>query len=114
MTTDARSRRVALVPDRLFNPGDDAGWSAAYDLLVAQGVGLIALPPATIDPNATGAAVEFAIDQIEAFSAGSYRVVWLRDDDATIVEARVRAECERRGLALPTITRAMLGDGSTI
>jgi hypothetical protein len=101
---------VALVPDRLLNLRDDA-WRAAYDGLVAQDVGLVVLPPPTISAPAAAIAVELALDQIATFADAGYRVIWLQDDDETIVDASVRADCARRGLALPSITRAELAGG---
>jgi hypothetical protein len=79
---DARSRRVAIVPDAFVNPPPGAPDRLAE--LAADGWGVVALPPPGVpEPALTGwrAAV---VDQITAFMDDGYEVAIAGGTDAEL------------------------------
>lgn len=79
---DQRSRRIALVPDRLVNahllPAGDPErdiLTAALDRLERLGFGLLQLPPHDLPFERVRAALDFAIDQLQDYARHGYRLV---------------------------------------
>jgi hypothetical protein len=69
VTEDARSRRIALVPDELL-PG-------LLDELERDGYGVIQLPPAGLDPETRRLWLELVEEQVAEFRRSGYEVVEL-------------------------------------
>jgi hypothetical protein len=61
-----------VVPDALVNPPD--GDTAAVDALVADGWGLVVLPPEGLDPADEAAALAVIDDQLAAFAQAGYEI----------------------------------------
>lgn len=105
---DQRSRRIALVPDRLVNahllPEVDPerrALATAFDLLERLGFGLIQLPPHDLPFERVSAALDFAIDQLQDYAGHGYGLVrvdlpHLPEDG--VWRDRFDAEFARRGL----------------
>jgi hypothetical protein len=72
MRGDGRSRRVAVVSDRIVNPPD--GDRTAMDSLAAAGWGLVQLPPPALEAPDRADAIAAVIDQLTAFAAEGYVV----------------------------------------
>jgi hypothetical protein len=72
MRGDGRSRRVAVVSDRIVNPPD--GDRAAMERLAAAGWGLVQLPPPGLEPADRADAIAAIVDQLAALSAEGYAV----------------------------------------
>ena len=72
MRGDARSGRVMVVPDALVNPPD--GDTTAVDTLVADGWGLVVLPPDGLEPADERALVAVIDDQLAAFEQAGYEI----------------------------------------
>ena len=72
MRGDARSGRVMVVPDGLVNPPD--GDTAAIDALVADGWGLVVLPPDGLDEPDEAALLAVIADQLAAFEQAGYEI----------------------------------------
>jgi len=102
---DARSGRIALVPDRLVNAHlvaeAEPGFALVADTLLAYGFGWIAVPPPELAPAAMAIAIELAIDQVYDYATNGYGVVWIRPSTAPgdrLIAQQVEAECTRRAL----------------
>jgi hypothetical protein len=104
---DLRSHLVALVPDRLVNPGPGQATTAAstdgshaiVDLLTDLGFGLVQLPPALLRAEQAAIALDYALDQLEDYAANGYRTIWLADGPTPAdrdLSARIRIACRRR------------------
>ena len=72
MRGDARSGRVMVVPDALVNPPD--GDTTAVDGLVADGWGLVVLPPDGLEPGDEAALLAVIDDQLAAFRQAGYEI----------------------------------------
>jgi hypothetical protein len=72
MRGDARSGRVMVVPDALVNPPD--GDTAPVDALVADGWGLVVLPPDGLEPADEAALLAVIDDQLAAFARAGYEI----------------------------------------
>jgi hypothetical protein len=70
---DARGWRVALVPDTLINPGEQAGAALpnVLGLLEAGGYGVLQLPP----PGKHGLLLAVIADQVAEYAHHGYAVV---------------------------------------
>jgi len=75
MRGDARSRRVVVLPDVLLNPPD--GDTTTVDGLVADGWGLVVLPPAGLDPDDEAGAIDAIADQLAEFAQAGYALATL-------------------------------------
>jgi hypothetical protein len=84
---DARSRRVAVVPDALLNPPDGAPDRLAA--LAAAGWGVVALPPAGLPDDALAGWRQAVLDEVTTFLDGGYEVALVGPDDP---EAQALAE----------------------
>ena len=71
MTSDPRSRRVAVVADSLLEP--------LLDELGAQGFGIIQLPPAGLDRETALAWLEQVAEHVAEFRRNDYEVVLAGD-----------------------------------
>jgi hypothetical protein len=71
MTSDPRSRRVAVVADSLLEP--------LLDELRAQGFGIIQLPPAGLDRETALAWLEPVAEHVAEFRRNDYEVVLAGD-----------------------------------
>jgi hypothetical protein len=71
MTSDPRSRRVAVVADSLLEP--------MLDELRAQGFGIIQLPPAGLDRETVLAWLEQVAEHVAEFRRNDYEVVLAGD-----------------------------------
>jgi hypothetical protein len=79
-STDARSRRVAVVADALLD--------SMLDELGAAGYGIIQLPPATLDAATREAWIEQAAEHVAEFLRTGYEVVLVDDgSDAAALAA---------------------------
>lgn len=78
MRGDARSRRVAIVPDGLLNP--PAGAPDLLATLAADGFGVVALCPQGLDADAGTAWRAAIVQQVAVYLADGYEVVLVRDD----------------------------------
>jgi hypothetical protein len=76
---DARSRRMAVVPDEVVNgtPGGDERLSA----LVADGWGIVALGPADLVQEARDGWLDAIVDQVVTFLDDDYEVAIISPDD---------------------------------
>jgi hypothetical protein len=84
VSTDARSRRVAVVPDALLDP--------MLDELGAAGFGIIQLPPAGLDAATREAWIEQAAEHVAEFVRTGYEVVLVDDgSDAAALAAALAA-----------------------
>jgi hypothetical protein len=83
MRGDGRSRRVAVVSDRIVNPPD--GDRTAMATLAEAGWGLVQLPPPGLEPADRAEAIAAVVDQLAAFVAEDYEV-------ALAVDSRERGE----------------------
>jgi hypothetical protein len=85
VSTDARSRRVAVVADALLE--------AKLDELAAAGYGIIQLPPAALDGATRAAWIEQAAEHVAEFVRTGYEVVLVDDDgaDTAALEAALAA-----------------------
>jgi hypothetical protein len=72
---DARSRRVAVVPDVVVNP--PAGARDRLGELALGGWGVVALPPPDMPAEVTHPLVAAAVEQVIAFLDGGYEVALL-------------------------------------
>jgi hypothetical protein len=75
MRGDARSRRVVVVPDAVLNPPD--GDTSVVDRLVAEGWGLVVLPPAGLDADDEAELLEAIADQLAEFAQAGYALATL-------------------------------------
>jgi hypothetical protein len=71
VSTDARSRRVAVVADALLD--------ARLDELGTAGYGIIQLPPAELDAATRAAWIEQAAEHVAEFVRTGYEVVLVDD-----------------------------------
>jgi hypothetical protein len=69
---DGRSRRIAIVPDRVLNPGP--GEPDMLAQLAADGWGVVALPPGELRGEAWLAWAGPIVDQVVTFLADGYEV----------------------------------------
>ena len=79
MHGDARSRRIAVVPDSVVNPPPDSLDHLAT--LAAQGWGVIALAPANACASAKAEWRAAILDQVVTFLDDGYEVVCVHGDD---------------------------------
>jgi hypothetical protein len=88
---DGRSRRVAIVSDRVLNP--PFGEPDRITQLAEDGWGVVALPPAGLDGAAWQAWVAPLVDQVVTFLADGYEVAVCgpADDETERFRAAVRA-----------------------
>jgi hypothetical protein len=70
---DVRSRRIAIVPDSVLNPGPGA--PDRLPALAAAGWGVLALPPPGLDAAARAGWRDAVLDEVTAFLDGGYEVV---------------------------------------
>jgi hypothetical protein len=80
---DGRSRRIAIVPDRMLNPAP--GEPDMLARLAEDGWGVMALPPVGLEGEAWQAWAGPIVDQVVTFLADGYEVAICRpaDDDET-------------------------------
>ncbi|HEY2935037.1 MAG TPA: hypothetical protein VGJ25_00470 [Gaiellaceae bacterium] len=71
MSSDPRSRRVAVVADSLLEP--------LLDELRAEGFGIIQLPPAGLDGETVHAWLEQVAEHVAEFRRNDYEVVLVSD-----------------------------------
>ena len=74
MRDDARSRRVAVVPDSVVNPPPGAGDRLGE---LALGGWVVALPPPDLPADISSPLVAAAVDQVIALLDGGYEVALL-------------------------------------
>jgi hypothetical protein len=88
---DGRSRRIAIVPDRVLNP--PPGEPDRLAQLAQDGWGVVALPPAGFEGEAWQAWAGPLVDQVVTFLADDYEVaIWgPADDETERFSAAVRA-----------------------
>ena len=72
MRGDARSRRIAIVSDRILNP--HPGEPDTLGRLADDGWGVVALPPDGLDGAAWQAWAAPLVDQVVTFLGGGYEV----------------------------------------
>ncbi len=77
MRGDGRSRRVAVVSDRVVNPPD--GDRTAMGRLAGAGWGLVQLPPRELEPADRAEAIAAIVEQLAAFAAEGYAIALLVD-----------------------------------
>jgi hypothetical protein len=75
MRGDARSRRIVVVPDAVLNPPD--GDTRTVDGLVAEGWGLVALPPAGLDADDEAGVLDAIADALTEFAQAGYELTTL-------------------------------------
>ncbi|MGN6378652.1 MAG: hypothetical protein ACTHNU_06840 [Gaiellales bacterium] len=98
MAEDARSRRVAVVPDRVINP--PPGSPDVLGELAAAGWGVVGLPPQGLPAAPRAGWLEAVVDQLLAFVDGGYEVAALAVDDEDLRELAAIAARAGRELAL--------------
>lgn len=79
MQSDARSGRVAVVPDTVVNPPEGAR-DRLSDLAMG-GWGVVALPPRNLPAEVIHPLIAAAVDQVIAFLDGGYEVALLPSAD---------------------------------
>jgi hypothetical protein len=77
---DARSRRVAIVPDAVVNAPDDA--AGTLHALEHEGWGVVALCPPGLVPAARDAWLDAIVEQVVTFLDDEYDVVLVAGEDA--------------------------------
>ena len=83
MRGDGRSRRIAIVPDRVLNPRPAS--PTCWRGLPRDGWGVVALPPGELEGEAWQAWAGPIVDQVVTFLADGYEVAICRPvgDDET-------------------------------
>jgi len=76
---DARSRRIAVVPDEVVN--GTPGRADPLSALVEDGWGIVALGPADLVPEARDAWLDAIVDQVVTFLDDDYEVSIVCPDD---------------------------------
>jgi len=91
MKGDGRSRRVAIVPDRVLNPAP--GEPDGMMQLAEDGWGVVALPPAGLENKEWQAWAAPLVDQVVTLLADGYdvRVCGPADDETERFRAAVQA-----------------------
>lgn len=120
---DQRSRRIALVPDRLVNAhllpeGDPERrvLAAALDLLERLGFGLIQLPAHDLPFERVSGTLDYAIDQLQDYNVHGYLLVRIELPhlpDAGVWRDRFDAEMARRGASSVPVVTLNLTDADT-
>ena len=91
MKGDGRSRRIAIVSDRVLNP--PPGEPDRMALLAEEGWGVVALPPAGLAGEAWQAWAAPLVDQLATFLADGYEIAICgpADDETERFRAALRA-----------------------
>ena len=107
--TDVRSWKIAVISDRTVNAhlsGDDAA-ARMLERLVAEGHGLLVLPPAEVTGATARTAILYAVDQLQDYAKNGYVLIdALMAEDDGLVNTAFHAECRLRGLSLPRYGKA--------
>lgn len=107
--TDVRSWKIAVISDRTLNAhlsGDDDA-ARLLARLVAEGHGLVALPPPEVIADVAKLAIPYAVDQLQDYAKNGYHVGdALMPQDEGPVTAAFHAECALRGLSLSRYGKA--------
>jgi hypothetical protein len=110
MRGDGRSRRVALVSDRILNPPEDSPDTLAA--MVADGWGVIGLPPAALGSSEARAWVDGAVDQARELARHGMTVVAVLDPgDAVTTALLERSLAAAPALAVPALVAAAPDSG---
>ena len=117
---DQRSRRIALVPDRLMNahllPADSAEHdilTAAFNVLQQMGFGFIQLPPHHLPFERVLTALDFAVDQLQDYARHGYLVIRIdlpHLPDSGVWRDASDAEFARRGVPPIGVVALVLTD----
>lgn len=107
--TDVRSWKIAVISDRAVNAhltSDDAA-ARMLERLVAEGCGLLVLPPADVTGDAARTSILYAVDQLQDYAKNGYQLIdaLVAEDDGPVTTA-FHAECRLRGLSLSRYGKA--------
>ncbi len=99
---DLRSRRIAVVAERLLNAHLHGGEEerAVMRALEEEGFGLIQLPAEDAPPEALEAAIGFAVDQLQDYLKNGYTAVDAAGAGGRVAEG-FRSQCRTRGIEIP-------------
>jgi hypothetical protein len=107
---DLRSRRIAVVSERLLNAhlhGSEEE-RAVMRALEDEGYGLIQLPPEDAPAEAMEAAIGFVVDQVQDYLKNTYGVVNAAGTRGRVAESFLAA-CDSRGIELRRYARGSSG-----